>query len=77
MSKWISVDDALPEVGEPILCVGTRDDGGILAPLVAVLHDDGKFITGYRFAGDRVIGFFVETFATHWMPLPELPGVEV
>ena len=76
MADWISVEDKLPEVNEPVLCVGMCEDGDFLAPVVASLQQDGKFIIGYRFHGDRVIGFFVETFATHWMPLPPPPVME-
>lgn len=73
MSDWISVDSKSPDVGKPVLCVGISDDGEFLAPVVASLQDDGRFIIGYRFHDERVIGFFFETFVTHWMQLPEMP----
>jgi hypothetical protein len=73
MKNWISVHDIEPNANEPVLCIGCNEEGEFLAPVVATLHDDGKFIIGYRFYGDRAIGFFVETNVTHWMPLPELP----
>lgn len=73
MSKWININDNQPVVGDPVLCVGMSSDDDFLAPVVASLQDDGKFIIGYRFHDERVIGFFFETFVTHWMPLPESP----
>lgn len=73
MSKWISVHDMVPEVNTPILCVGCDDDGNYLTPNVCTLQDNGKYIIGYKFNSDRAIGFFIETFVTHWMPLPEPP----
>ena len=73
MSKWISVKDALPEVGLNVITIGVNADGDMLSPIVAVQECNGKFICGYRFCGDREIGFFIETFPTHWMLLPEPP----
>lgn len=73
MSDWISVDDRLPKVGESVITVGVDNDGCFLSPVCAALRDNSKFIVGYSFHGDREIGFYIETFPTHWMPLPEPP----
>ena len=73
MSNWISVNDIEPSINEPILCIGRNGEGEFLSPVVASLQEDGKFIIGYRFNDDRVIGFFFETFPTHWMPMPDEP----
>lgn len=71
---WISVDDRLPTLKEPIFCIGIDDEGRFLSPIVATVHEDGCFICGYTFGGDRKIGFYMETKPTHWMPLPKLPS---
>lgn len=75
MSKWISVDDKLPDVGDSVLSVGSspKEEGVFLSPVVCSIQKDGRFMIGYSFEGSRKIGFFVETFPTHWMPLPEPP----
>ena len=75
-NEWISLEDCPPDIGEPVLCVGMSYGGEFLAPAVANLQEDGKFIIGYRFHDERVIGFFFETFPTHWMPLPAPPVAE-
>lgn len=65
---WISVEDALPEKYKFVLC-----------------YKDGKTRIGYYIGAEYVKG--VAAFAdyshnhsfgvTHWMPMPELPEVEV
>lgn len=77
MSEWIRVDERLPSVSSNVLCVGVDSEGEFLAPVAATLHEDGKFICGYKFGGDRVVGFYVETLPTHWMPMPNPPKGEV
>lgn len=72
--EWISVKDNLPNMFESVLTIGADSDGEMLTPIVATIQDDGKFISGYKFAGDRSIGFYFETFPTHWMPLPSAPN---
>lgn len=73
MSKWISVKECLPEIDTQVLCVGVDSNGDFLSPLVATLRGNGKFIVGYSFCGDRDIGFYIETFVTHWQPMIDLP----
>ena len=72
-SEWISCDDRMPVSHEMVVTIGVDDDGRFLRPIVAALADDGKFISGYSFSGNRVVRMLVETFATHWQPLPEPP----
>lgn len=68
MSKWISVDDELPDFKIPVLTIGVNKSGEWTTPLVACLYKEG-FITSYSFCGDRIIKFAVETKPTHWMDL--------
>lgn len=70
--NWVKVSEAMPDVGVPVLCVGCDDDGEFLAPIVATMQDNGKFICGYRFHGGREIGFYMETNVVKWMPLPPI-----
>jgi hypothetical protein len=73
MSNWISTIDKKPEINKPILCIGINEDGEFLAPNVCTLHDNGKYIIGYQFNSERAIGFYIETYVSHWMELPENP----
>lgn len=64
MSKWISVDERLPEVGATVLCYikhNYSDTDGFRA--YRVYGYDGHFVG---------MGNLCEV--THWMPLPEPPG---
>ena len=66
MSKWISVDERLPEVGATVLCYikhNYSDTDGFRA--YRVYGYDGHFVG---------MGNLCEV--THWMPLPEPPGEE-
>lgn len=60
MSKWISVKDELPKIGEIVMgadCNGTVD--------IDYLTTANKFTCEYPEETDWPI--------THWMPLPEPP----
>lgn len=72
-NEWMSLEDSFPETGKEMLCIGINEDGEFLAPIVATLHSNGRFICGYSFQGGRDIGFYFETFPTHWMLLPDAP----
>jgi hypothetical protein len=65
MSEWISVNDRLPDPTD-IFVIVCRNKGAAIASM-ACMWLDGEFIdtlTKQRFIG-----------ATHWMPMPEPPGV--
>ena len=79
MSKWIGVEDSLPEVRQEVLVFCKWDD----SPLIA-FHDgnywtekcdnlevigDACATTEIQKIGDKDTGCEI----THWMPLPELP----
>jgi hypothetical protein len=61
-SKWISVKDRLPELGQRVLCCGSKG---------------GLFVTRTRECAGRLLIVDaerkVQRKATHWMPLPEPP----
>jgi hypothetical protein len=73
MSEWIRVKDLLPDVGVGVLTIGIDEMGEFLQPITAYVDPNGRFISGYSFSGDRAIYMAVQTFATHWMPLPAPP----
>ena len=73
MSRWISVDERLPEAergpeSENVL-VYCEDKGCIQG---FYCHEDGEW---YDTAGSS-IGMHSVDEATHWMPLPEPPEVK-
>ena len=64
-AKWISVEDALPKIGEVLICtVGNT-------VLVAWHHGSGMFETGsgLRFTLNGALR------VSHWMPLPSTEGL--
>lgn len=62
MSKWISVENLLPEKGTEVLVVGRGPSKAIL--FIAMYTTYGWDSCDECFEGHRV---------THWMPLPEPP----
>ena len=60
-SRWIPVSERLPEYGGYVLVVFEK-----CLPFVALYYSGVK-----KFSCERE-----EANPTHWMPLPELPGVE-
>jgi len=62
-SRWISVEERLPERNEPVLVV---DESGVNVGSYSPMLDDWWSLQGDRMApGPQV---------THWMPLPEPPA---
>ena len=59
MSKWISVKDRLPKVGEHVL---------VFSPITGIKTDFIAFVEN-----DEEDRFFRSGRVTHWMPLPEPP----
>ena len=70
-TKWISVDDRLPEEGEYVLCVlkGFNYGGKIQVC---------KFVPADKFKDKPYFEHFRNGFpsVTHWMPLPQPPKGE-
>lgn len=68
-SKWISVEDGLPEIGQKVHCVSSGEDSGEVKPAIY----DGRFeILKYPFVGDRVLkGYWADIIK--WRPFPEPP----
>lgn len=66
--RWVSVEDALPDVGQRVLTYSGR--GGIqICRYDGLLEDELSFFcsaTSRRYPP-----------ATHWMPMPKPPVVEV
>ena len=63
-SKWISVEDGMPEPMVWVLCA-------CRANIIEVLRYD-RNIDGWGTAGPN--RGYMKSFVTHWMPLPEPPG---
>ena len=68
---WIDVSELAVNI--PVLTVGKNSDGEWTTPIVATKFENGKIVAGYRFSGQRDIGFHFETMATHFQPLPNPP----
>lgn len=66
MSKWISVEDSLPDDGSQVLASGWDNgvSGGNRHVVVAVLCENNWFSE----SGDEEF-----TYSTHWQELPEPP----
>jgi len=62
-SKWISVEDGMPEPMAWVLCA-------CRANIIEVLRYD-RNIDGWGTAGPN--RGYMKSFVTHWMPLPEPP----
>jgi hypothetical protein len=67
MSKWISVDDEMPELGQKVLvripvCKSFEIEGG-------EYRGDGKFLGAWCNCRGRSSHYQV----SHWMPCPEMP----
>ena len=59
--KWISVTERLPEEKENVLCRCWENR-------VRILYFNGEVWV--------VVGAYIKSFVTHWMPLPEPPKEE-
>lgn len=71
MTKWISIKDKLPNVGEHVLAFGLEDEN---------VHDDGPsfkivFYDGKNFVSDH---FCEQSYrhVTHWTALPNRPIID-
>jgi hypothetical protein len=74
MTKWMSVDEKLPELGKPVLCAVRNPAPPIRFYAVEIYYlfsknDKGDFTFH---SGDNMNKGFTH-FVTHWMDLPELP----
>ena len=65
-SKWISVEESMPEPMAWVLCA-------CRANIIEVLRYD-RNIDGWGTAGPN--RGYMKSFVTHWMPLPEPPKVQ-
>lgn len=65
MSEWISVEDRLPDQGQPVIYWFSLL--GVFAGKFERLNGTNLFSGERGFLGDEV---------THWMPLPEPPEVQ-
>lgn len=67
--RWISVDERLPEDDALVLCIGKK--GGMFLGFIRDYHEiqGGAYTYVPNARGAR--------YATHWMPLPSAPEVEV
>ena len=65
-SKWISVEDGMPEPMVWVLCA-------CRANIIEVLRYD-RNIDGWGTAGPN--RGYMKSFVTHWMPLPSTEGLE-
>ena len=57
--KWISVDNALPKKGTPVLTSSINKDGFRFTPSIRWVEKNGWAEEGFK--------------VTHWMPLPDSP----
>lgn len=64
--RWISVEEALPEGGEWVLCLCTDGDGRVLCYNCVTDVWDFTVISGGVYAFPRDV-------VTHWRPLPKGP----
>lgn len=62
-TEWISVEDALPEVGEDVLLYSKEDDK------IDIGHYSNMFCRFF-------LRKFEDGNVTHWMPLPDAPKGE-
>ena len=63
-TKWISVEDRLPEVGGYVVCIAKRNPFSRFMPMVARIEKNGW------------VNLMTEQYiseVTHWMHLPEPP----
>lgn len=81
-SKWIAIEDRLPEVDVPVLVCG-RAIGEDKISVVSVASRGKSEFWGKtwsdagRWGTDWIGGWECEwemDFITHWRPLPDLPG---
>lgn len=70
VTKWISVDDMLPETDEWV-AVWYRDKDGDYFPTAGVYRDGGDGFTYWETDVDCSERAFPPEKITHWMPLPE------
>ena len=65
-NKWISVEERLPEVGQPVLLYAGEGD-------LARAYRFG-FWCGNAFEYAQLGPDDIDAGFTHWMPLPDAPG---
>ena len=74
MSEWISVDDRLPEDGQPVLYVFNINSN--LRTVMYGWHETIKGLgSGWHQAG--VGGARAEEDVSHWQPIPEPPKEDI
>lgn len=71
MSKWLSIEDRLPEKQNDVLMYFAS---GNMA--VGFWHDQDEYITFWRAYTDDEFYTDCDCMPTHWMPLPEPPKEE-
>lgn len=64
VQEWVSVDDALPEVGGYVVCIAKRNPFSRFMPMVARIEKNGWV--------NPITEQYISE-VTHWMPLPEPP----
>lgn len=75
MSKWISVNESMPEVGEEVLVW----EKWSTVPFVGWLSPCGEWMANKEFVecngGCVIVSCIQQDMITHWMELPESPEV--
>ena len=67
VQEWISVDDALPEVGGYVVCIAKRNPFSRFMPMVARIEKNGWV--------NPITEQYISE-VTHWMPMPQPPEGE-
>lgn len=73
MSEWISVEDRLPDYGEPVL-ICANDVVQSVTFMRDGFEDTADWFEPYHFGDDDEFLRVWASFVTHWMPLPEPPS---
>ena len=67
VQEWIPVKDRLPEAGEYVVCIATRNPFSRFMPMVARIEKNGWV--------NPITEQYISE-VTHWMPMPEPPKGE-
>lgn len=73
--EWISIEDRLPEIGEPVICYYPNAETYKVRELVRLIHNFNYYWDTLRGLG-TVLSHNPKSkdlTVTHWMPLPAPP----